>query len=204
LRREADRVRRRAETNISGGVWTDFRRSAYNGRQWARLTRNDPMKPQPFRFPALTVILASMVGVTPATADCLSECFASMQCDVRNQTQCDFERRTCSLKCMRERTVSFGAIAYGEKSHAFGYSFNQGDAARAERTALANCRKNGDDCKIVSIFSNACAAVASGASNRFAAAEAKTREQAQAEALAACGHSAGGKCEIEVWSCSFP
>jgi|GEM_PF-2422127 len=163
------------------------------------------MKSLPIRPWALALILVAPAGAAPTRADCLSECFASIQCDVRNQSQCDFERRSCSLKCMRERpAIAFGAIAYGEKSHAFGYSFSQGDAARAERTALANCRKNGDDCKVVSSFSNACAAVASGARDRFAAAEAKTREQAQAEALAACGRSAGGKCEVEVWSCSFP
>jgi hypothetical protein len=161
------------------------------------------MKPLRIRIPALALVLASMVGAAPAGADCLSECFASMQCDVRNQTQCDFERRACSLKCARERTVSFGAIAYGERSRAFGYSFDQGDAARAERVALTNCRKNGDDCKVVSSFSNACAAVAAGGKGRFAAAEAKTRDQAETEALAACGRG-DGKCEVEVWSCSFP
>jgi hypothetical protein len=163
------------------------------------------MKSPPNRALALALALAAAALAPPAAADCLSECFASMQCDVRNQTQCDFERRACSLRCMREqRAVSFGAIAYGERSRAFGYSFDQSDAARAERVALTNCRKNGDDCKIVSSFSNACAALASGAGNGFAAAEAKTREQAQKEALVACSRSTGGKCEVEVWSCSFP
>ncbi len=152
---------------------------------------------------AVLALLASALAM-PAAGDCLRDCWNEKHCDAVNQRDCDWHRTQCSIRCSKQRTVSFGAIAYGERSHAFGYSFDHDSAAAADRVALTNCRKRGDDCKIVTSFTNACAAVASGAKDKFAAVQAASRKQAEADALAACGKSAGGKCEIEAWTCALP
>lgn len=152
----------------------------------------------------LMLMLLAAALPAPAGADCLRDCWNEKHCDATNQRDCDWHRTQCSSRCSKQRAVSYGAIAYGERSHAFGYSFDQDSAAAADRTAMSNCRKNGDDCKVVTSFTNTCAAVASGAKDKFAAVQAASRKQAEADALAACGKSAGGKCEIEVWTCALP
>jgi hypothetical protein len=155
-------------------------------------------------FPALALALGLAMQAAPAKADCLRDCWNEKHCDAANQSDCSWHRARCITRCSNQRATNFGAIAYGERSHAFGYSFDQDSAAAAERVAAANCRKNGDDCKLAASFTNACAAVASGAKDKFAVAQAISRKQAEADALAACAKSADGKCEIEVWTCALP
>ena len=87
----------------------------------------------------------------------------------------------------QQRTDSYGAIAYGPKSGASGDAYGESSAADAERKALSFCARRGDDCKVITSFSNTCAAVAvlgaTGAT--FAATNAK-RGAAEAQAMSAC------------------
>lgn len=157
----------------------------------------------------LRVLTAALLLLTaalpaPARADCLRDCWNEKHCDATNARDCDWHRTQCSIRCRNQRTVNFGAIAYGERSHAFGYSFDHDSAAAADRVAMTNCKKRGDDCKIAASFSNTCAALASGAKDGFAVAKAASRKQAEADAVAACVKTAGGKCEVEVWTCALP
>ena len=154
-------------------------------------------------LPATLVLFATAL-TAPAAADCLRDCWNEKHCDAVNQRDCDQHRTQCSIRCRNQRATNFGAIAYGERSRAFGYSFDHDSAAAADRVALTACKKRGDDCKVVASFSNACAALASGTQDKFAFAKAVTRKQAEADALAACVKNAGGKCEIEVWTCALP
>ena len=156
------------------------------------------------RVLSIALLLLAAAPAAPASADCLRDCWNEKHCDAVNQRDCDWHRTQCSIRCRNQRATNFGAIAYGERSHAFGYSFDQDSAAAAERVATVNCRKNGDDCKLAASFTNTCAAVASGAKDKFAVAQAKSRKQAEADALTACAKSADGKCEIEVWTCALP
>lgn len=157
-----------------------------------------------FRVLPIALLLLAAALPAPAAADCLRDCWNEKHCDAVNQRDCDLHRTQCSIRCRNQRATNFGAIAYGERSHAFGYSFDQDSAAAAERVAMTNCRKNGEDCKLAASFTNACAAVASGAKDKFAVVQAGSRKQAEADALAACAKSADGKCEIEVWTCALP
>ena len=158
---------------------------------------------RPVLFVFLLLAISAPVRPEAARADCLRDCWNEKHCDATNQRDCDWHRSYCVSRCTGQRSTSFGAIAYGGKSHAYGYSFDHDNAASAERMAMTNCRKKGEDCKVVASFSNACAAVASGAKDRFGAVKGASRKEAEAAALAACGKSAGGKCEIEVWTCAL-
>ena len=100
-------------------------------------------------------------------------------------------------------SVSYGAIAYGAKSTAYGYSSDQPSPQTAERAALDDCRPNGDDCEVVASFSNSCAAVAAIESKAvFSTGSGGTEEEAQQNALKACERTHGKGCELEVWSCA--
>lgn len=114
------------------------------------------------------------------------------------------DRELCFEKCLRQARSLYGAIAYGAQSTAAGWAFDQGTAGDAHRLALSNCTQHGDDCKVVVSFSNSCAAVAAGTNKRFATGQASNREQAQANAVAACGREGGAQCAIQAWSCARP
>jgi hypothetical protein len=102
-----------------------------------------------------------------------------------------------------ESAISYGAIAYGAKSTAYGYVFNKRTQQEAERGALADCRPNGDDCKLVASFSNSCAAVSAIESKGvFSTGNGSTEEEAKNNALKTCERSRGKGCELEVWTCA--
>jgi len=61
--------------------------------------------------------------------------------------------------------AEFGAIAYSPNTGSYGYSHNYGSRVRAERVAMSNCRAYAGDCRVITWFYNACAALAVG--NRF-------------------------------------
>lgn len=102
-------------------------------------------------------------------------------------------------------TASYGAIAYGAKSTAYGTSANQRTQQGAERGALADCRSNGDDCQLVASFSQGCAAVAAIESKGvFSTGSGDTEQAAEDAALRTCERVHGRGCEIEVWNCATP
>lgn len=101
--------------------------------------------------------------------------------------------------------VSYGAIAYGAKSTAYGTSSDQATQQEAERGALADCRQNGDDCQLVASFSNGCAAVAAIESKAvYSTGNGDTEQAAEDAALKTCERTHGRGCEIAVWNCAIP
>ena len=103
------------------------------------------------------------------------------------------------------RTISYGAIAYGATSTAYGYSYDQDTPGRAQRMAMSECRRNGDDCEVVANFSNSCAAVAAVEEKGvYAVGMGGTSDSAQSNAMAACAQKHGEGCEIEAWTCAKP
>jgi hypothetical protein len=152
------------------------------------------------------IILAATMPPGLARADCVDECQRSFGgCYGPEADQCLRHLQQCySEQCNRPK-VAYGAIAYGAKSTGYGYSFDKRTQQDAERTALNNCRPNGDDCKIVTSFSNSCAAVAAIESKGvFSTGGGGTQQAAQDNALKACERSHGKGCEIEVWTCAKP
>jgi hypothetical protein len=153
---------------------------------------------------AIIVIAVAPLGV--ARADCVDECQRAYGgCFGPNQDQCLSRLQQCYQEQCSKPKVSYGAIAYGAKSTAYGYSFDKGTQQEAERTALNNCRPNGDDCKVVSSFTNSCSAVAAIESKGvFSTGSGGSEKAAQDSALQACERTHGRGCEIEVWTCAKP
>jgi hypothetical protein len=137
-------------------------------------------------------------AVEAAQADCASQCAAAYGgYGSYNYTVC------YQLQCTNKK--SFGALAFGASSDAYGYAWGKANAGQAQQTAMVDCRAHGDDCKIVANFSNACAAVAAVEDKkRFTVGQGNSRADAQNKAMKSCGSEIGGKCQIEVWTCSTP
>ena len=167
------------------------------------------MKLEWLTLPALAAMLGLATPLPPARADCVSDCQASTYCDsdMNASGECGRRLNDCYLsQCNNGNGSSrpsraFGAIAYGAESTAYGFSYDQPNEAAADRRALSECGKHGDDCKIVIGFLSGCAAVAAGTNGRFATGQATTRQPAQATALDDCGRKGGDNCEIKAWTC---
>ena len=110
------------------------------------------------------------------------------------------------LQCaFKQPDTSYGALAYGARSTAWGFSYGQDSAAAADRVALEKCKPNGDDCKVVYNFSNTCAALAAVEDKGvFATAYAPSRGAAENAAMSACTRQYGEGCTLQVWACSLP
>ena len=154
---------------------------------------------------ACLACLAAAALTTPAKADCVDDCQAATYCDSTMYAtgECNDKLLTCYQEQCNRPTISYGAIAYGAQSQAYGFSFDAGDADAASNTAMTNCKKHGDDCQIVTSFSNSCAAVAAGDGSNYAVGQGATRDLAQAAAMANCAKTGGASCEVQVWSCAL-
>jgi len=158
------------------------------------------------RFPAilaLSLVLA-LLRLGPAWADCNQACLNSCRVTTPGSTYW-----ACVMSCGRNNckkpTVSYGSIAYGAQSRAYGFSNQFADTAKADQFALGKCAQHGDDCKIVASFLNKCAAVAApDGGDAFVTAEAPSGEAAQSKALQDCEAKGKGSCAIQVWSCALP
>ena len=161
------------------------------------------MTPRFFSILVLSFVFGAAASLAPARANCFEDCQNTCR-DLSGHIS-DACVDTCNRAHCDRPTVSYGAIAYGAQSTANGYAFGKGNAGDADRTALANCRQHGNDCKVVASFANSCVAVAAVESKgRFATGQAATRDQAQANAMSACKAQIAGTCVIEVWTCAFP
>ncbi len=152
--------------------------------------------------------LALLMLAAPARADCVDDCQASTYCDsaMMESGECNDKLDQCyQLECNKP-SESFGAIAYGAGSQAYGFSYDSPNEDAASNIALNNCKKHGDDCKVVLHLSNSCGAVAAVSnSNSYATGQGATKEQAQFFAVANCKkNGGGGACEVQVWSCALP
>jgi len=153
--------------------------------------------------PVLGLAVAGTAAPAPARADCLDGCSIYTP----NVYSDWYSRKeSCLLQCaFKPPKISYGALAYGAHSTAWGFSYGQDNAAAADRVALEKCKPNGDDCKVVYDFSNTCAALAALESKGlFATAYAPSRGAAESAAMAACTRQYGDGCDIEVSACSFP
>lgn len=181
------------------GVW------AFAARKRCANVRGEHMTTKRLLRLFLLAAAGAFAPSAPALADCVSDCQASTYCDsaMNASGECGRALNQCYLRECKRPTRLFGAIAYGAESEAYGFAYDLPDANAANKRALVNCAKNGKDCKIVSTFSNGCAAVAA-AGKRFSVVTASTGAKARADAMAACGKGGAGACEVKVWSCAMP
>jgi hypothetical protein len=120
-------------------------------------------------------------------------------CSRYEEGECVEHTETCTTPPPPE---SYGAIAYGRGSGAFGYSFHWGSRDKAEQVALQNCAQHGDDCEVMVWFDRRCGAVAASDEQDaywgLGDGDAAARDAAMSECAKAGGHS----CEIQVSQCS--
>jgi uncharacterized protein DUF4189 len=152
------------------------------------------------------IVIAATAPLGMAHADCVDDCERTYGgCGGPEQNECLERLQQCYRLQCNKPTVSYGAIAYGAKSTAYGYSFDERSSRDADRKALANCQPNGNDCKVVTSISNSCAAVAAIESKGvFSTGSGGTEESAESSALKSCERDHGKGCEIEVWTCAKP
>ncbi|MFZ0693561.1 MAG: DUF4189 domain-containing protein [Alphaproteobacteria bacterium] len=134
--------------------------------------------------PALIVVAGLAALVAPARANRFEGCQNTCR-DLSGNITSDECVDTCNRAyCGQQRlTTSYGAIAFGAYSGATGWTYGKPDPETAEQVALSNWAHHGNDCEIVTSFSNSCAAVAGGDGGHFAAEQADSREKAEANAL---------------------
>ena len=155
---------------------------------------------------ALVILVA---GVTAAAAlaaraqnvnMCIDHCFSTFSPSENNGST---ELRDECLSTCKGPSVTYGAIAYGPKNTADGYSYSKGNMEDAVHTAMANCQQHGGDCKIVVTFSSGCAAVAAVESKGvYSVGQGSSRAQSQSKAMSACTSTHGSGCQIEAWTCT--
>jgi hypothetical protein len=149
----------------------------------------------------LSVCLGLCAAAGTAAADCVSACQASTYCDseMNASGECGQRLNDCYINECNKKT--YGSIAYGAKSGAYGLSYDFADAPAAENEALRNCSATGDDCQVVVDFWNTCAAVAAdGDTVTYGLGE--TRGRAEDSATIACTQDGGAQCAIQAWACT--
>lgn len=106
-----------------------------------------------------------------------------------------FLASVCAVAPATAGTYNYGAIAIGEVSGRYGYSYDYETSFRAEQVALSECSAH--DCYVVVRFWNSCASVAEGPFGDVGWAYAPSRHEAERLAL---GYSGGGR--IVAWACT--
>jgi hypothetical protein len=158
---------------------------------------------------ALTLAVASMARFAPARAvDCYTICMENCSSPGQpsyEQSACFARVQLCQQQCFAKSAPhgTYGAIAYGARSTAFGYAFNKDSADAARQTALGNCKQHGDDCKVVTSYSKTCGAVAAVEEKSvFSVGQGSSQDKAETAAMTACTRQYGTGCQVEVWTCS--
>jgi uncharacterized protein DUF4189 len=144
---------------------------------------------------AVLVFLAGSAAPAWAWQSCSTECSRYEEGDCVEHTQ------TCT-EVSPPPAESFGAIAYGRTSGAYGFSYSWPSRAKAENVALNNCGTHGDDCEIMVWFDRKCGAVAAGQGSSAWWGLGDTDGQARAAALDKCANDGGEDCEVKVSRCS--
>jgi hypothetical protein len=143
--------------------------------------------------------LAAMLA-SGAPAWAIERCTTS--CDQSFGGNCVTRRTHCENDSSAP-TVTYGAIAFGRKSQAFGYSHGWDSQAKAESVAMQNCGKHGTDCEVMVWFERKCGAVAVR-SNSTAVYWGLGNSAAEAQRIAMdqCTKNNGQQCEVKVSHCS--
>jgi hypothetical protein len=145
------------------------------------------------------VLLALLPASPPARAAC------STTCSDYYEGKCSQHTTTCSnddSSSGRGGSDSYGAIAYGRTSTAWGTSYRWDSQSKAEGVALKNCKAHGDDCEPLVWYKNQCGAVAaSDASDAFWGLG-DTKRLASAQAEQKCEAAGGMNCAVQTAECS--
>ena len=140
-------------------------------------------------------ILFALTAVSPTRAQ-----VCTTTCSNYIEGECSEHTTTCTTP--PPPPPAYGAIAYGRKSGAWGYSDHWNSEQKAESVAMANCAQNGNDCEVMVWFRNECGAVASDQADEAFWAIGDGEGVANENVLNACAKGGGKGCKIEVSQCS--
>jgi hypothetical protein len=126
----------------------------------------------------------------------------SFSCSNYIEGQCSEYTTTCNGTPSAPRP-SYGAIAYGRKSGAYGYSHSWDSEAKAESVATQNCAQHGSDCEVMVWFERKCGAVAGRSDSTIAYwGLGNSDSEARNVAMSQCTKDNGRQCEVKVSQCS--
>src|SRR5579862_1280137 len=132
---------------------------------------------------------------SPARADCTSSCV------MYESGECVQTAETCT-STPEPPAPSYGAIAYGSASRAWGYSYGWDNEGKAESVAMENCSEHGSDCEVMVWFEHKCGAVAAGDGTAGFWGLGDSDSEARADAQSKCQSGGGNNCAIQVSQCS--
>src|SRR5258706_2952828 len=156
----------------------------------------DLMNPRELVLTVLAVMLGLASLAAPARADCYTMCSDYYEGNCTQYTQ------TCTDTSEAPR-LSYGAIAYGRNSGAYGFSHSLDSEAKAKSVAMRNCSAHGTDCKVMVWFEHKCGAVAARSDSTVAYwGLANGERDARSEAMSQCVKDKGRQCEVKVSHCS--
>ena len=150
-------------------------------------------------FAVLLVGLALAAPMESARASCFTSC--QMSCRIGSPNILSECVRNCNRNNC-ERQASYGAIAFGATSGAWGASYDWANQAKAESVAMQNCAQHGNDCKAIVWFKQQCGAVASGEGTAVFWGLGGSDELARADAQNKCMNNGGKSCEVRASQCS--
>jgi uncharacterized protein DUF4189 len=150
----------------------------------------------------------------PAVAGLLTLLAASVpgRAWVCSETCSDYYQGTCvqhTTTCSNDSTSSgsgssdsYGAIAYGRHSAAWGYSYRWGSQEKAEDEAMRQCKGHGDDCESIVWYKNQCGAVAASDADDAFWGLGGSKDKASAAAKQKCDDAGAVNCAVQVAQCS--
>ncbi len=162
----------------------------------------DRANKRPLRLGLALAVLIILIG--PARADCMSICQdAYWSCtNAYAERDCATTRSICQMRCSLDR---FGAIAYSDRSDAYGWSVDTSSRHAAEQRALRECRAQAEaanDCRVLTWFRAACGALARNPGGSYGADWGHNEEDAARNAITVCEAYDGSACEVERVACS--
>lgn len=157
-----------------------------------------------FITPAVFILMAAWA--VPAAADCFNMCLSRVDCKMKLENGKVTGPEKCVQvysQCETECKSSYGAVALGAQSGAWGLARKSDDAKAAADSAMAFCsQREASDCQVAGQFKNLCAAVARGG-NVTSWAGATDAKTAGDEAVAACAQKGGQDCAVRMSECYF-
>ena len=143
-------------------------------------------------------VLIALAAGAPAWAQ-----GCSTTCSEYDEGECVEQATTCPNPAPIVPVDRYGAIAYGPKSKAWGYSYRWGSEGKAENVAMQNCAQHGNDCQVEVWFRNQCGAVASGTGTDVFWGLGGSQVLAGNAAMNKCQTGGdGANCELQIASCS--
>jgi hypothetical protein len=131
---------------------------------------------------------------------CISKCFSTFSPSSDCPT-CTGERDRCVEACGKN-AYSYGAIAYGARSEAWGSSYSWETKAQAEREAMTRCSEHGNDCEVMVWFEHKCGAVATDNARNVTWGLGDGEGPARRSALDKCAQAGGVACKVKASQCS--